>query len=202
MDALKVLLEEASRGLDFIDFVRISETCKTLNTYMKNIKFGVYNINALDYSVYRSVRKDFGGFLYNEKRPQVVKRFLELFGYTYDANAIYGAYDVRNSKWINFPVMRSHPLKYYCENVNYELAVAIIDFNPSLAITENINDSPFLIAIIYSYDITKYILENCNISMDQIQSGIRIVSSVLGERGIVTRELLTQHRDRILMDTI
>jgi hypothetical protein len=196
---------EIQRVLELKDFINISITCKAMYTYMKNIRYGLFSVNALDYRVQESVFTHGSMFLYYELDLRLVQRFLELFKYTYIP---WNDYDVKEyyGKWLGYSNDGYHgvtPLHIYCFYPKLsEIAIAIIRYDPKLLQElDGCKQTPLVVAIKYSYDVAKFIIENCDVCIGEFRyNNMTALEIAFCASNIRTTELLLPygyHKDVI-----
>jgi hypothetical protein len=171
MDPLTFINSEPKQILGFGDFMNLSMVCRALRDFTQTVQYMHYKITCLDYGVDLLVQKHGAAFLYCAKNPVVVRRFLEIFGYTYSGlnrfNVLRYYPDQTNPPEDHLIT----PLHYMCKKDRSDIAKVIIDYNSqTLSRADYIGDTPilniwrkgneeFFIYVVTNYP--KYINEPC-----------------------------------------
>jgi hypothetical protein len=145
LDPLTFLNAQPVQILEFKDFMNLSMVCHELRDFIQMVQYMHYKITGLDYEVDLLVQKHGAAFLYHAKNPIAVRRFLEIFGYTYSGLS-------RIKTLMYYPDQtnppKDHiitPLHYVCKKDRLAIAKVIVDYNPqTLSRTDYIGDTPIL----------------------------------------------------------
>jgi len=141
-------------------------TCREARV-IQNINYVYFNTSSsIDYAVYVCIRMHGAAFLYEVYKPELIYRFLELFGYTYANLRMYSVYayygfSTRYLQYTQDTYFKISPLHMSCYRNNLDVSRKIIECYPKSLDLMDIEDrTPLCVVLNSDNRIIRYILEN------------------------------------------
>lgn len=154
---------QISRTLEFSDFGRLKCVNRALRDFVSGIKYMCYRIDRFDYEVYKCVRIHGDALLYYIDNTDIIRRFLQLFGYTYgslDARHVVDYYRGYEPDYANGHKIT--PLLYRLGYNHIDVAEVIIQQSPqSLDCVDVCGRTPMYFIILKKADrVLKHVVTN------------------------------------------
>ncbi len=173
--------------LCFSGYLNLTMASKELYNFMKTVKYLCFDINYENYRLYLSIESNGSKFLFYEFDYDLVKLFLEKFGYVYTEIKPFMVDD--RFCFVNLEPMYIRDYygddeeEHICENAldfkltplhlaaqlnQHKIGILFIKYGADVNIHDSVGNTVFNVSAGYSYLLSKYILENCTTDIHNV----------------------------------